>query len=587
MVNKGTSYWMDVDNFDKDNPIYLAKVKKSISNFVNILTGKSIPVTYATNGDSYTDGEHIVISSNISKKNLDVTVGLTLHEASHILLTDFEWLSNGFNRFIEKIKNITTEDRELILLLTNFVEDRRIDNYVYTQAPGYSTYYKSLYEKYFFSTIIDKGLQSDKYTDQSIEAYLFRVINILNRNSDLGVMPGLKEIYDILDIKNINRIQNTQHSAAVAIEMYEVIKRHIKEKIPPSDEEKKHSNNKLEKDFKTQKDFTQGKVKKTHMSKKSYNEVEELSNSVFSNVNVDETKGRIGNTSTEVIVTNKWVCETNMKYSKGFNNGVVDSGIRDGKKLLNKLTPIIEIRNRKLNGLKKGKLDPKKLHKSSFAEDIFYKNEIELFKDTFIHISIDASGSMNGKKFYSSLRTAISIAYAACYIKGFNVEISLRGEKNIGNKRNAVLAYVFDSRKNKVSDLRKLNTLGVSGGTPEGLCLSIIKDKLPKPNQLQDVYLVNLSDGMPTAPYALKQKSNDIDDLNIWFTSKVVKNIKNNGVKVLSYFIPDGISSVNILNIKNFKKMYGNNASFIDVNNISNIANTVNKLLIDNKVMSL
>ena len=84
---------MDLRQFDDEDPIFLAQVQRGITNFVKILTGKDIPVQYATSGDSMTDGKTVYIASNIKKDTLDSTVGLALHEASHVLLTDFEYLN--------------------------------------------------------------------------------------------------------------------------------------------------------------------------------------------------------------------------------------------------------------------------------------------------------------------------------------------------------------------------------------------------------------------------------------------------------------------------------------------------------------
>ncbi len=36
-----------------------------------------------------TDGETVYIASNLKEDTIDYTVGLALHEASHVLLTDF------------------------------------------------------------------------------------------------------------------------------------------------------------------------------------------------------------------------------------------------------------------------------------------------------------------------------------------------------------------------------------------------------------------------------------------------------------------------------------------------------------------
>jgi len=72
--------------------IKLASYRRAISNFVNIVTGKSdIPVRFEGK-DSYTDGKSVTISASIKDKDFDSTVGLALHEGSHVLLTDFNIL---------------------------------------------------------------------------------------------------------------------------------------------------------------------------------------------------------------------------------------------------------------------------------------------------------------------------------------------------------------------------------------------------------------------------------------------------------------------------------------------------------------
>ena len=98
ITNNYSSFWLDNgwDNntsiFDEDEPkkkgvdlVALASYRRAISNFVSIVTGESdIKVTFKSNGDSYTDGKSVVISSKLDDKLFDSTVGLALHEGSHI-----------------------------------------------------------------------------------------------------------------------------------------------------------------------------------------------------------------------------------------------------------------------------------------------------------------------------------------------------------------------------------------------------------------------------------------------------------------------------------------------------------------------
>ena len=104
-TNKFSSFWdsssdSGVDEFlglDTEQPkgkdvVALAGYKRAIGNFVNIVTGESIPVTFNNNDESFTDGKRVVIGSNLNEKNFDIAVGLALHEGSHIKLSDFNLL---------------------------------------------------------------------------------------------------------------------------------------------------------------------------------------------------------------------------------------------------------------------------------------------------------------------------------------------------------------------------------------------------------------------------------------------------------------------------------------------------------------
>ena len=52
-----------------------------------------------------------------------------------------------------------------------------------------------MYDKYFHSKIIDKGIKSNEYTDLDWDSYIFRIINLTNKNRRLDVLPGLDKIY--------------------------------------------------------------------------------------------------------------------------------------------------------------------------------------------------------------------------------------------------------------------------------------------------------------------------------------------------------------------------------------------------------
>jgi hypothetical protein len=249
MTKVHSSYWMK--DWDDDTIVFntmneserkshdlykLAASKRAISNFVNIVTNQSIPVKFSERGNSYTDGQSVVIGSNIVEpKDFDIAVGLALHEGSHIKLSNFELLQRLDTLIPQSTKDTAVMKGVLNPVSTikdiwNYVEDRRIDWYVFNQAPGYREYYRAMYDKYFNDPLIDKGLKSDEYTDETIEAYMFRIINLHNANTDLTKLGGLKRIYSIIGLGNINRLKNTQDTLDIAMLVFD----EILNQLPPA-----------------------------------------------------------------------------------------------------------------------------------------------------------------------------------------------------------------------------------------------------------------------------------------------------------------------------------------------------------------
>ena len=217
--NNYSSFWLDNgwDNntsiFDEDLPtkkgvdlVALSSYRRAISNFVSIVTGETdIKVTFETSGDSYTDGKEVTISSKLDDKLFDSSVGLALHEGSHILLSDFDFLKNLMNNIPKEYFHRATEKgfndyeiRDHIKGLLNYVEDRRIDYFVFSNSPGYKGYYHSMYDKYFHANVVDKALKTKEYTSKDWDSYIFRIINLTNKNTNLNALSGLREIHSLV-----------------------------------------------------------------------------------------------------------------------------------------------------------------------------------------------------------------------------------------------------------------------------------------------------------------------------------------------------------------------------------------------------
>jgi len=581
-MKRGAAYWMDLHNFDDDDPIFLAQVQRGITNFVKILTGKDIPVEYATSGDSMTDGETVYIAANLKEDTIDYVVGLALHEASHVLLTDFGYLNKEKGKVLENTYKIPKEDLNNVFTLVNFVEDKRIDNFVYSTAPGYQPYYEELYRKSFYSEIIDENLKNDVFRSPSWDAYFFRIINIFNRNSDLDALPGLREVRDLLTYNRINIMESTRDSVKVAVNIYDIIKEYIDEEEEKEDGEDKKMDNQ---EYKTrdqvdrQKNFIDSKYRKKRVHKKVKEQVNKLANSDTKINNYTLSQ----NTSIPTLITKNW--EEYFTGPFGHNEEAVDKGLFLGKQLLKKLKVRNTVKKDIFENQKKGKLNSSKLYQAPFNENLFYRIEKENYKNVFIHISLDLSGSMRGEKLNQTIQTAVAIAYAACNIKGFDVEVSLRGTIDPNKSKSMhssnqvpVLAYAFNSKKDSIKKLQRFRKLITCGMTPEGICLDQIRKELPSPSYYQEVYLVNISDGLPNISSASYNFSTAINH-----TAKVVSEYKKDNIGLLSYFIHDTWDKTQKAE-GTFKTMYGKNAKYIDINNVSLVANTINNLLLSNTV---
>ena len=240
---KYSKFWLgdnfDVDKeFDKDDTmdlIRLATFRRAVSNFVFILTGKSVPVRFPEGGTSRTNGKVVYIGGELSRGEFDSTVGLALHESMHIVKSDFDLIKNMWQKVPKKIydasKNKLSKPSvaKFVKYILNVVEDRYIDAWAYETAPGYRGYYTALYNRYFNRPEVDEGLKSDALRTPTLKAYRFRFTNITNKNTDLDALPGLRDIYNLLNLKDILRheLSSPKDRMNLAVEICEIIIKNI------------------------------------------------------------------------------------------------------------------------------------------------------------------------------------------------------------------------------------------------------------------------------------------------------------------------------------------------------------------------
>ena len=628
-----SSYWFDdidtdftyqVNNKKQVDYTKLASAQRAIGNFVNIVTGKQIPVHFQNNDESYTDGRTVTIGSKIEDKNFDATVGLALHEGSHIAFTNFNLLDSVQigSKFHSHIAmrggdpNMDMQQWDIMQVkdLFNWIEDRRIDYHIYTNAPGYRKYYESMYAKYFNSTLIDKALRSEEKTDEDWDSYMFRIINLTNPNRKINALEVLPTVWKTIDLKNIKRLKTSEDALNVAIDVYKIVSQQVKASSSKEQQEKSNktssksqpdhkSNDKsklskrqqltLDKQIQKQKEFVNGQPKKVgKLSKKDNAIVRSLKESgTESNpVNTGKFGAHMYNVDCIVIkkMTHAVMCHMesifdsrNLQENRepksyyGPGDGV-QKGIILGKQLGKKLQLRNEEKSLKSTRLNTGKIDRRLISQLGFQNaNVFHRIVTDRYKNFFIHISIDASGSMGGRRFRNAIKSAVAIAQAASMTTGIRVQISLRGTSNLeGNLEKTVTVYAYDSAVDKMSKIKKyFPYLQTFGCTPEGLSFKSILPYIKADAKGDECIFINYSDGAPSSVSGVSYTYNGID-----FTRKVINEMKEIGINVLSYFI-DGRSDGWCADA--FRRMYGNNAEFIDTSNLTQISKSINKKFLE------
>ena len=715
---QSSNFWLnrefDVD-FGKSNKDYtkLAAAQRAIGNFVNIVTGKQIPVVFQNNDSSYTDGESVVIGTTLDGKNFDSAVGLALHEGSHIAYTDFDIFKGGSTlatsnfsthiryRGLDPDCNMSNADLKHIKNLLNWIEDRRIDLKVYTNAPGYRSYYESMYAVYFNDKIIDKALQKNAKIIEDWDCYMFHIINFTNPHRNLNALKRLRDIWNLIDLKNIGRLESTMDALDLACDTYRIIKEAVSEvelkklekiyedhgllsneknpgnsspesdkssnttpseereddpesdktdmdgNAPDSNEEDydetddtddqfsgdEHDEDddsdesaeedtdskdevreeiivtelsnqdqaRLEKAIKSQSDFLNGQSKKTgRLSKTQSRLVNAIKESGTETREVyTSMDGKMNPVTTVVIkkinaaiicsmphLFDSWAADyiNNVRtISTQSNSSVhkmdvaVQKGILLGKQLGNKLQLRNADKSLKSTRLQTGKIDRRLVAQLGYNNvNVFHRIVTDHFKNYFIHISIDASGSMSGgNKLQNAVTSAVAIAQAASMTNGIRVQISLRGTSHdISGTEQCVTMYAYDSAHDKLNKIKTyFKYLKTFGLTPEGIAFkSIIKD-IKTDAKGDELIFINYSDGEPTSINGCYRNYDGVE-----FTRTVINEMQSYNISILSYFIYEAISNSTV---RSFKRMYGANAQFIQTDNMMEVAKTMNNKFLE------
>jgi len=206
-------------------------------------------------------------------------------------------------------------------------------------------------------------------------------------------------------------------------------------------------------------------------------------------------------------------------------------------------------------------------------ENVFSYIETDSYKKANLHVSIDASGSMGGEKWTSTLKNVVALCKAVDMIQNLSIQVTFRTTSN----NNPYIVQAYNSNIDKFSKVKQMfPTLHPTGTTPEGLCFeAIMKNFLGSTNDM-DSYFLNISDG---EPYFGNSELYYSGDIAFDHTRKMVKQIEGMGIKTLSYYVEQWVNSGDEPS-RGFKIMYGKSAKLIDITNVSQITKTINQLFL-------
>ena len=235
-----------------------------------------------------------------------------------------------------------------------------------------------------------------------------------------------------------------------------------------------------------------------------------------------------------------------------------------------------EDRTLKTTRMETGRIDRRLVAELGFGNDRVFSQTIHnVVTPSIIHISLDASGSMSGDKWESAMKTAVAIAKAASMVKSLDCVISIRSTQG----QDPLMWVVYDSRKTSFAAAKEyFYGVHASGSTPEGLCYqAVLKDILAMSNG-KDAYLINICDGEPGfSGNGFSYGGSEA----LEHTRKQVEMMRQAGVKVLSFFVSDSQFGLD-RSRANHTKMYGKDAQVIDLNNLTQLSNSINKMFVRN-----
>ena len=209
---------------------------------------------------SCTDGHTVYVATKVFDdpelplgKKLDTFLGLTVHEGSHLLYTDFKELEKNDYIIVHKLQNI--------------FEDERIERELGEQKPGLANFLKAT--KYYYFDLYEKRQEEEKVEPNDATRLFNAILSLVRYPARLDVEDAKRFADELLQVRDLLTPypESTRECIEVAKEVYELLKKFIAN--PPKPEQKRLQEQGGSQDASNDKDDREEKDNRPDNGKKS------------------------------------------------------------------------------------------------------------------------------------------------------------------------------------------------------------------------------------------------------------------------------------------------------------------------------
>lgn len=184
-----------------------------------------------------TDGQVIKVSTTVMEdttkeesQRMDVFLGEVVHEAAHVLYTDFTQVKPTMEGF--------TGSKSLFHYIWNVVEDEYIERSIGKDFPGYSNYLAAIKE-YFLNENSSKLKVTKRGKAKVIDEVVNTFFNYIRFPSNIDPKLVVKHEQLLLKLRDLFETEyprSTKECIAVSLQVYDLLKDYVE--YPPTEESK-------------------------------------------------------------------------------------------------------------------------------------------------------------------------------------------------------------------------------------------------------------------------------------------------------------------------------------------------------------